>query len=628
MLLLSCEGLARTFGSEPLFDDLAFELCSGERVGLVGPNGAGKSTLLKILAGVDRADRGEVRMHAGARAALLQQQPEFLHGRSLFDEAKSALDELQAAQKDMLATAEALARSTDEAEHKALAARYDRLNELLRHHDAYNLDHRVEHILEGLGFDARDNGRTVESFSGGQQSRLMLAKLLLGAPDVLLLDEPSNHLDIAATEWLESYLCKQSEAMLIVSHDRCFLDHVVSKIFELQAGRLRSFPGNYQAYTRLRSEQYEREFKTWQARQEYVARQEDYIRRVHYGQLHKQAQSRRKALARLEPIERPVMIDAPHMHFGEVVRSGDVVLQVEGLAKGYDRPLFSDLSFTLERGRRLGITGPNGCGKTTLLRILMGEERPDQGIARPGQLVQFGYYDQHLRVLDSDQTVIRAVWPPVADTTEQQMRDLLGRFGIVGDQAHRRVGDLSGGERGRVALARLVAQGVNVLVLDEPTNHLDLWACESLESALASFAGTVIVVSHDRYFLNRVVDVLILFEPGNATRLIFGNYETYEDMRKRSSIMPEPAKERANAVYRETGKPRQRKRKYPFRKTDDIEADLAAAEARLRELEQLLASPDLYRDGERVKETTRAFDKLKRELQILYEHWEEALDLN
>ena len=637
MILLSCSRLARGFDEGPLFEDIGFELYSGDRVGLVGPNGVGKTTLLRLLAGLDQPDDGEVRRHAGARLALLSQAPEFTPGRSLFDEARAALDELIVAHEDMVRTAEALARARDEADHKALAARYDRLNELLRHHDAYNMDHRVEQVLDGLGFRPEDYRRPVETFSGGQQSRLMLAKLLLAAPDVMLLDEPSNHLDIAATRWLEDYLGKQSEAMLIVSHDRYFLDRVVTKVFELNAGRLTSYPGNYQAYTRLRQERYEHQLKAWEAQREYIARQEDYIRRVHYGQLHKQAQSRQKALDRLERVERPALVEAPRMHFGEVRRTGDVVLQADGLAKAYDRPLFRDVSFTLERGRRLGILGPNGSGKTTLLRLLMGEEEPDAGTVQRGHLVEFGYYDQHLASLPEDQPVIRAVWPePDPEINEQRMRDLLGRFGVVGEQVYQRVGDLSGGERSRAALARLVALGVNVLVLDEPTNHLDLWACEALETAVRDYEGTVIVVSHDRYFLNRVVDLLIVLEGDGRARVIHGNYDTYERMR---ALQDEPAaakpekrqepvpRDGARAGTAATGKVK-RKRRFPYRKVEELEADIAGEEARLQELEQLLASPDLYRDGDRVKQTTRTFEETKARLQQLYEHWEEAVELN
>ncbi len=532
MLLLSCSRLTRGFDEGPLFENLGFELYAGERGGLVGPNGVGKTTLMRLLAGLDKPDDGEVRLHAGARASLLRQQDDLPVEKSLFVEARSALDELVAAHDDMVHTAEALAKATDEATRKSLAARYDRLNEMLRHHDAYNVDHRVEHVLDGLGFREADYDRPVATFSGGQQRRLMLAKMLLAAPDVMLLDEPSNHLDIQATRWLEDYLVRQPEAMLIVSHDRYFLDRVVTKIFELHGGRLTSYPGNYKAYARLRQERYEQELKTWEAQQEYIAKQEDYIRRVHYGQLHKQAQSRKKALERMERVHRPTLIETPRMHFGAVRRTGDVVLQVEDLSKAYDLPLFTDLSFSLKRGQRLGIMGANGSGKTTLLRILMGEEKPDAGKVEVGHLVDFGYYDQHLEVLDADKPLIRAVWPGEdPDATEQQLRDLLGRFGLVGDQVYQRVGDLSGGERSRGALARLVAQGVNVLVLDEPTNHLDLWACDALEQALLAFEGTVIVVSHDRYFLNRVVDLLIVLEGDGRAQVIHGNYDTYERMR-------------------------------------------------------------------------------------------------
>jgi ATP-binding cassette subfamily F protein 3 len=638
MILLSCSRLARGFDEGPLFEDIGFELYSGERVGLVGPNGVGKTTLLRLLAGLDRPDDGEVRLHAGARVALLRQQPEFAAGRTLFAEARGALDELVAAHDDMVRTAEELSRATTEAQRNALAARYDRLNELLHHHDAYNVDHRVEHVLDGLGFGPDDYDRPVGTFSGGQQSRLMLAKLLLAAPDVMLLDEPSNHLDIAATGWLEDYLAQQREAMLIVSHDRYFLDRVVTKVFELSGRRLTSYPGNYHDYWRLRQERYEQQVKAWEAQQEYIARQEDYIRRVHYGQLHKQAQSRRKALDRLERVERPTQVEVPRMHFGEVRRTGDVVLQADGLTKAYDRPLFTDLSFALPRGRRLGILGPNGSGKTTLLRILMGEEEPDAGTVQRGHLVDFGYYDQHLKELPEDRPVIRAVWPePDPDVNEQAMRDLLGRFGLTGDQVYQRVADLSGGERSRAALARLVARGVNVLVLDEPTNHLDLWACEALEQALLEFEGTVIVVSHDRYFLNRVVDLLIVLDGDGRAQVIHGNYDTYERMRaqqeasapartaRKAADNSRAAAAPANAALPAKAK---RKRRFPYRKVEDLEADIAAGETRLRELEQLMASPDLYRDGERVKETTRAFEETKAHLQQLYEHWEEAVELN
>lgn len=631
MLLLSCTELSRGFDAEPLFRDLGFELYTGQRVGLVGPNGVGKTTLMRILAGLDHPDTGAVRRHAGARVALLRQQPDFEKGRSLFDEARTALAELVAAHDDLVKTADALAHAADDAQKKSLAERYDRLNEMLRFHDAYNIDHHVESILDGLGFRKEDYDRPVDTFSGGQQSRLMLAKLLLAAPDVMLLDEPSNHLDINATRWLEDYLVKQPEAMLIVSHDRYFLNKVVTKVFEMNAQAIQSYPGNYEAYWRLRRERYEQQLKAYESQKEYIEKQEEYIRRVHYGQLHKQAASRQKQLDKIERVERPQWIDTPRMHFGEVRRTGDIVLDVEHLSKAYDRPLFDDLTFTLKRGQRLGIMGPNGCGKTTLLKILLGQDKPDRGSVTQGHLVEFGYYDQHLKALDGSKTVIRAVWPHEdAEATEQVMRDLLGRFGLVGDQVYQTVDKLSGGERSRAALAKLVAEGVNVLVLDEPTNHLDLWACDALEGALLDFEGTVIVVSHDRYFLNRVVDLLLVFEGDGNVQIIYGNYDTYERMRllqEPPRLAPAPPRANEQSSGKET-KPAKRKRKFPYRKVGDIEAEIAAEETRLKGLEAALASPDLYREGAKVQETTQAFEDVKIKLSQLYEHWEEAVELN
>src|SRR5262245_35360297 len=371
MLLLSCSHLSRAFARGPLFDDLSFELFHGEPLGLVGPNGAGKTTLMRILAGQDTPDTGDVRLHAGARALLLEQHEELAPGRTLFDEAKSAFGELLKAQEEMVAVADKMAHALDPVEEKALHARYDRLAELLRHNDAYTLDHKVETVLGGLGFKPADYDREINTFSGGQRRRLLLAKLLLESPDVMLLDEPSNHLDIDTVRWLENYLVQQSQAMLIVSHDRYFLNRVVTKMFELHDRQITAYPGNYAQYVRLREERYEQRLKEYEAQRDYIQKQEEYIRRVHYGQLAKQAQSRQKGIDKLERIEAPTRVEVPRMHFGKVPRSGDVVFEVENLAKAFgEKRLFFDLGFQLQRGKRLGIMGPNGCGKTTLLRIL------------------------------------------------------------------------------------------------------------------------------------------------------------------------------------------------------------------------------------------------------------------
>jgi ATP-binding cassette subfamily F protein 3 len=640
MLLLSCSNLSRGYDATPLFEDVAFEIHAGERIGFVGPNGAGKTTLLRVLAGQDQPDSGKITLHAGARLGILQQVAEFPPGRTLFEEAKSAFDELLATQDEFHRVAEELAACTDETQHKQLMARYDRLAEVLRHHDAFELDHKVENVLTGLGFASDDFTRDLGTFSGGQQRRLLLAKLLLSAPDVMLLDEPSNHLDIDTTRWLENYLAQQHEGMLIVSHDRYFLDRVVNKIFELHERKITSYPGNYHQYVRLREERFERRLKEYESQREYIEKQEEYIRRVHYGQLAKQAQSRAKALEKVEVIDKPTRVEGPRIAFKDVSRSGDVVFHTEDLTKCYgDLVLFENLNFDLPRGKVLGIMGPNGSGKTTLLRILLGDEEPTSGLVQRGHLVFPGYLDQHLRILDEEKSVIRAVWPDDDPAqTEQKMRDLLGSFGLQGETVEQPVKLLSGGERSRAALAKLTVNGANLFILDEPTNHLDIWACDSLEEALKDYEGTTIVVSHDRYFLNRVVDLLIVLDGRGGSEVVYGNYDTYELLRQaRETAAAEDANRREQASRErqrpEAGqgsdvKPAKRKRKFPYRKVPDIEADIAATETKVNDLEASLQTAEVYRDPARLRQTMTDLEAAKDSLAKLYQHWEEAVELN
>jgi ATP-binding cassette subfamily F protein 3 len=632
MLVFSCNNLAKGYGGRTLFDGVSFELYQGDRVGLVGPNGVGKSTLLHLLAGLDQPDQGDLQLHAGARSALLAQQHEIQPGRSLFEEARTALQPIFDAQEELVRLGESLAAATDD-ERGRLTTKYDRLNDWLRHHSGYTVEHQIEEVLHGLGFQDSDFERPLESFSGGQQSRVMLAKLLLSAPDVMFLDEPSNHLDIKATEWLEDYLSRQSEAMLIVSHDRTFLNRVVTKVFELSERGIASFPGNYDAYVRQRQERYELALKTWEAQKEYVEKQEEYIRRASYGQLAKQAQSRMKSLEKLERVERPVLIDAPHLKFSTSRRPGDVIIEAERISKTLgEKQLFSDVSFQIQRGQRVGIMGPNGCGKTTLLRIILGELPPDTGSVQLGHQVDIGYYDQHLETVLDDITVIRAVWPPDDPSiTEQQMRDFCARFGLTGEMVYQKVGSLSGGERSRVVLARIAALNVNLLVLDEPTNHLDIWACESLEEALQQYEGTVIVVSHDRTFLNRVAQMMIVFEDDKVS-VVYGNYDMYRALAQQQTVAKTTTKPKAKTIevneLTSSSSKNKRKRKFPYRKVADLEADIASLEDEIQQLETKLASPDIYKEGPKVKELMADLEEAREKLPQLFEHWEEAVELN
>ncbi len=635
MLLLSCTNVSRGYDATPLFEEVSLELHAGERIGFVGPNGAGKTTLMRILSGQDEPEAGSVKRHAGARLDLLRQVARFPAGRTLFQEAKSAFDELLATQEELHTVADKMAHCDDPLEQKQLADQYDRLNELLAANDAYTLDHKVDDVLTGLGFLKQDFHREIVSFSGGQQRRILLAQLLLSAPDIMLLDEPSNHLDIDTTRWLEGYLARQPQGMIIVSHDRYFLEKVTNKTIELHAKRITSYPGSYKQYVRLRDERFDRQLKEWEAQKEYVGKQEDYIRRAAYGQLAKQAQSRVKALDKLDRLEKPTKVSGPNIHFKDVMRSGDVVFHCEELGKSFgSNKLFEGLNFDIKRGQRLGIMGANGSGKTTLLRLLLGDEEPTTGTIQRGHLVFTGYLDQHLKLLDENETVIRAVWPePDPALTEKTMRNLLGSFGIHGETCDQPVKELSGGERSRAALAKLTVAGTNVLILDEPTNHLDLWACDSLEEALKNYEGTCLVVSHDRYFLNRVVDLLIVFEP-NRIEMVYGNFDTYELLRANRENAAKEAAEKAAPKKEAATKPAvaalggKRKRKYPYRKAGELETEIAELEAKMMEMETSLTLPDVYRDGERVQELMHDIAEAQARLPELYEHWEEATELN
>jgi ATP-binding cassette subfamily F protein 3 len=428
------------------------------------------------------------------------------------------------------------------------------------------------------------------------------------------------------------YLAKQPQGMIVVSHDRYFLDKVANRVFELHNRRITAFTGNYTHYVRQRDEKFDRELKEWESQREFIEKQEEYIRRAHYGQLAKQAQSRVKTLDKMDRLEKPTKVSGPSIRFGEVIRSGDNVFQVFDLKKQYgEKLLFENLSFDVLRGKRVGILGPNGAGKTTLLRILLGDEEPTAGKVVRGHLVQIGYLDQQLSRLDENKTVLRSVWPEDdASLTEQKMRDLLATFGLAGEILEQTVGSLSGGERSRAALARLTVEGANVLVLDEPTNHLDLWACDSLEEALKAFDGTVLVVSHDRYFLNRVVDMIVVIEPGHA-EAVYGDYELYQSMmagRGTAKAAVKEAKKPAAKAEPAREEPERRKRRFPYRLSDDIEAEIHALEAKQAALEAALQDVDIYKDAVKLKTTMNEIEQLKRKLPGLYEHWDEALELN
>lgn len=636
MIVLSVQNVVKYFGPDPVLDGVTFDVQAGDRCVLLGPNGSGKTTLLKILTGEIEADSGVVNYHPQVQIGYLQQHPQFVSGQTVWEIAEETLGDLKRLAQEAETTASQLSLCDDDSTRKQLSERYDSLQQQIQQRDGYRLDYKIQRVLDGLGFDRSTHQQPVEQLSGGQRNRLMLAQLLLTEPDLMLLDEPSNHLDLAATQWLENYLQQSHQAFIIVSHDRYLLDRVGQRTLELCHGTVEPYSGNYSAYQRQKKDRLLVQQRTYDRQQAEIAKLEDFVRRHHHGQKHAQAEDRRKKLERIEPVALPREIQSPTMFFPEAARSGDIALRIEHLSKAYDQPLFEDLTFDVLRGEKWGLLGPNGCGKTTLLRCLLGECEADNGGIVTGTGIQVGYFDQKLECLPPDELVVDAVRPEHKEFVEQQRRDLLARFGIQGDMVFQRVSELSGGERNRVALARLAAADANLLIFDEPTNHLDLWAREALENCLREFAGTVLLVSHDRYFLNRVVDHMLVVQ-GARYQAITGNYETYLQLVNQgygcqAAATPTGETEAAAVTASNRQKSSQtesrKKRKFPYRKTADLEADIQKCEQRIEALHQQLALPDVLRDGPRVKVLKEELEQQQGQLQQLYDHWDEAIELN
>ncbi|WP_169980828.1 ABC-F family ATP-binding cassette domain-containing protein [Tautonia rosea] len=644
MILASASGLGRQYTGDPIFTDLAFEIRAGERIGLVGPNGAGKTTLMRLLAGIDQPDMGRLNIRQGIRVSLLKQQPDFDPKKTLFEVARSGLASLLELQDELEEAAREMAEADDDADRDRASRRFADLQDQLEHQDAYAIEHRVEEIVSGLGFKTEEFHRPAGTFSGGQQSRLMLARLLLESPDLMLLDEPTNHLDVATVSWLEAYLSRQPTGMVIVSHDRYFLDATVTKIWELFQGRVDAYPGNYSQYWKLREERAKVLERRAEKQAEQAAHLQKFIDKFSAGTRATQAKDKAKKLERVmsEDIELMRNISGPPMGFDEVVRSGDVVIEAKDLSKSYDKPLFNRLNLTVQRGQCVAIMGPNGAGKSTLIKTLIGRVKPDEGEVKLGHKVTVGYYDQGLESLPADTPVLRAVWPDDDPSwVMQDVRDLLGKFGLSGDLALQTVGKLSGGEKGKAALARLAATGANLLVMDEPTNHLDIWSCDALERTIREFEGTVLVVSHDRYFLNQVADRLIVVDGGRA-RVVEGDYEVYRRMLDQEAEAL-AAKQRAaddrngsakgggssSATRSADASPKgKKKKKYPYRKAADIEREIAEVEAEMGELEHALGLSETWKDADRARAAQERYDDLAESIKALYEHWEEALEYN
>ncbi|MBI2940817.1 MAG: ABC-F family ATP-binding cassette domain-containing protein, partial [Chloroflexi bacterium] len=529
--MLQVTQLKKAFGDQTLFEDASFGAATGERVALVGPNGAGKSTLLRIVLGELAADGGAVSRTPGKTVAYLPQEADVQSGRTLHGEMLevfAAVRDNEERQRDIEREMHQVAADDPRLhalidEHARLQSEFDRL-------DGHTVEVQIGRVLDGLGFTRADYERPTEHFSGGWRMRIALARILLARPDLMLLDEPTNHLDVAAMEWLEEYLREHRGAAIVVSHDRYFLNRVTVRTLELEHGRLTAYPGPYEWYTREKAKRREALLAAARRQQEYLEQQRAFVERFRASARRSaQAKSREKQLARIEPVDIPRETKTIAFRFPPCPPSGREVFRLRDVAKAYgDRPVFAGATLIVERGDRIGLVGPNGAGKSTLLRLLAGRERPTAGSLIVGPNTQRAFFAQdQAAALDGDRSILDEVYSVVPNgTTIEAVRTLLGRFLFTQDDVFKRTRDLSGGERSRVALAKLLFQPANVLLLDEPTNHLDVGSKEVLEDALAAFDGVVVVASHDRYLLDRVTTRIVEID-GGTPRVYPGNYTTY-----------------------------------------------------------------------------------------------------
>ena len=630
MIVLSAQNVAKSFGVNEVLRDVSFTLQQGDRMGLVGVNGCGKSTLMRIIAGLETPDRGEISMVRGTRVGYLAQQDMVTHGASVWAELEKVYEPVFDMEKRIRALeAEMEHAHEDAARFARLSSDYDRLTRAFEEADGYAWKSLVSGVLNGLGFKPSQYDQSVDSLSGGEKTRLCLARLLLQKPDLLLLDEPTNHLDMETLQWLENYLAAYKGSVLVISHDRYFLDHVCTCMVEILMGASEQYSGNYTRYIAQREERFETRIRAYELQQKEIERQQAIIARYRMFNREKSiraAESREKVLERMEKLDKPVDERSIRFQFEARRRTGEDVLMVREVSKSFgDKHLFSGLTLHVRAGDRIALIGPNGVGKSTLIKLIVGEELPDTGDIRYGANVDIGYYDQHQSTLHPEKTVLDEVWDRFPRMEQSDVRGALGMFLFTGDDVFQPIKTLSGGEKGRVALTALMLRKDNLLLLDEPTNHLDMDSREVLEDALSGFGGTIITVSHDRYFINRVANRIIEMRPDGVTEYM-GNYDDYVERKNRPVEQEAVAGKTRTELDKEKRRDKLNKQAQRQLKVRAQEAERAVGlkEEEIAHLEAQLADPDLYADAQRAADISRAYQKAQAELPLLYEQWEQA----
>lgn len=627
MILLQGNNISRTFGADVLFEKINFTIQDNSRVSLVGRNGAGKSTLLKIIADVETPSSGEISKTKNLTMSYLAQEANFSSERTIYDEMLSVF-EVQISQEKQLRQMEAQMGELSGADLSSLMTRYDSLTETFRQNKGFTYESDIKNVLNGFKFDETFWAQSVASLSGGQKTRLALAKILLENPAFLILDEPTNHLDIETLLWLENYLKNYRGAILIVSHDRYFLDKVTTETLKLSRGKLEKYVGNYSKYIELKAEKLAIQAKQYDKQQKEIANLEDFVNRnLARASTTKRAQSRRKKLEKMERLNQPLANEkSAHFTFSPAIESGNVVLTVENGAVGYDKEVLSSpINLDERKYDSIAIVGPNGIGKSTLIKSIVGKIPLIEGTVKLGANVAMGYYDQEQRDLTPSNTVLEELWKDHSLVPEVEIRNRLGAFLFSGDDVQKAVGMLSGGEKARLLLAKLSMQNDNFLVLDEPTNHLDIDSREVLENALIDFDGTLLFVSHDRYFINRVADKVLEIS-AEGSKLYLGDYDYYLEKKAEEAEIAtllaaesDAISEQAAPSSYQASKDDQKWRRKLTRKIAALDEQLQAFDVSITELhEQMVESAE---DFVKLGELQKTLDAMMAEKETVEELW-------
>ncbi|MCI8893477.1 MAG: ABC-F family ATP-binding cassette domain-containing protein [Lachnospiraceae bacterium] len=639
-MVLACQNICKAFGTDEIIKHASFHIEAGEKAAIVGINGAGKTTLLRIIMQELSADEGEVVTAKGRTLGYLPQNPDIQGNRTIYEEVLSAKEYVMGLEQRLLGM-EARMQEVPSGELTSFMESYHRLQQEFEQLDGYTYKSEIAGVLKGLGFSEGEFGKRMQELSGGQRTRVCLGKLLVTKPDIILLDEPTNHLDIGAITWLESFLANYRGAALIVAHDRYFLDKVVTKVVELDRTRVTVYQGNYTAYAHKRAQVRETLLKQYYNQQREIQHQEEVIAKLksfNREKSIKRAESREKMLAKVERLEKPTEENTDiKLHLEPRIVSGNDVLKVEQLAKAYPgQQLFSDIDFEIRRGERVALIGDNGTGKTTLLKIINDMVQADAGTVTLGTNVHIGYYDQEHQVLHTEKTLVEEISDAYPELTNTRIRNVLAAFLFTGDEVFKRIGDLSGGERGRVSLAKLMLSEANFLILDEPTNHLDITSKEILEQALNQYAGTIFYVSHDRYFINKTA-TRILNLTGETLVNYIGNYDYYlEKCQELTQIYaPGAARDQEKPPAEQTSQSgaggrldwkqqkeeqaRKRKLASDLRRTEEA---ISGHEVRIAQLEEQFSDPVIATNSAELGKLQAEYDRLKEELSQLYEKWE------